>query len=546
MIKKICKKLRFVSAFIIAFVSADNYVAAQSCGPATSFNYIEINNIRARINNGGDMFYNLANLGPQFNVPKVTDPNRSKKHTIFSSSLWIGAYSKGNLKTAAMTYRQEGVDFFAGPIDTINGSTTNTDCQKWDKIWRINRSTIDSFKAGLFTSTPLEIRDWPAHGDASKGHAKYLAPFIDVDKDGNYNPQAGDYPDIKGDQMLWWVFNDKGNIHTETGGAQLGIEVHASAYAYNQPLDTPLFHTIFVEYKIINRSIKDRLDSVYVGNFTDFDLGYAFDDYVGADSVLNAYYVYNGDADDEGVSGYGINPPSQAVILLNRKLSKFVYYNNTTNQNTGNPTIPEDYYNYLAGRWKDGKPLTYGGDGRTGSNIPADFMFPGNPTSTDPADWNERTAGIAPGDRRGLGTTGPLSFAPGSVETFTYAYVYTRNTESGSTGAINQMKKDLAHIRDFYAKDTLITNLITPASAANNNNITVFPNPAKEEVFIAATKNNIVSVRIINAIGQEAAYIRNQEAPVNSFSVKNFPAGFYTILVETTEGFTAKKLLIGR
>jgi hypothetical protein len=27
---------------------------------------------------------------------------------------------------------------------------------------------------------------------------------------------------IKGDQTLWWVFNDKGNIHTETGGDAIG------------------------------------------------------------------------------------------------------------------------------------------------------------------------------------------------------------------------------------------------------------------------------------------------------------------------------------
>lgn len=532
---RICTKLRIAVAIIITVAVGNNLLFAQGCGPATSFNYIDINNIRARINNGGDMFYNIVTLGAQFNVPKITDPATPKKHTIFSSSLWIGAYSKGNLKAAAMTYRQTGVDFFAGPIDTINGNTINTDCQKWDKIWRINRSTIDSFKAGLFTSIPTEILSWPAHGDASKGHAKYLAPFVDVDKNGIYDPQAGDYPEIKGDQMLWWIFNDKGNLHGETGAAPLGIEVHASAYSYIRTLETPLNNTVFVEYKIFNRSIKDKLDSVYIGNFTDFDLGYAFDDYVGSDSALNAFFVYNGDNMDEGPFGYGLNPPAQAVILLNRKLSKFVYYNNTTNENTGNPTKPEDYYNYMAGRWKDGMPLTYGGDGRIVTNPPADYMFPSDPTSNDTNDWNERIAGNMPGDRRGLGSTGPLSIEPGKMEKFTYAYVFTRD--------ISLLKQDLIKVKDFYNNE-IATSVNTPPIVAKIINI--YPNPANEEIFISSGNLSTTSIRLINTVGQEVLYIRNLKTGLNSFSIKELPIGFYTVLVETKEGITAKKLLISR
>ena len=40
---------------------------------------------------------------------------------------------------------------------------------------------------------------------------KDLAPFVDVDNDGNYNPLNGDYPKIKGNQSIWWVMNDNGN-----------------------------------------------------------------------------------------------------------------------------------------------------------------------------------------------------------------------------------------------------------------------------------------------------------------------------------------------
>ena len=37
-----------------------------------------------------------------------------------------------------------------------------------------------------------------------------LAPFVDQKGDGIYDPTEGDYPDIEGDQAIWWVMNDVG------------------------------------------------------------------------------------------------------------------------------------------------------------------------------------------------------------------------------------------------------------------------------------------------------------------------------------------------
>jgi hypothetical protein len=49
---------------------------------------------------------------------------------------------------------------------------------------------------------PKGIKNWPAHGDVSKGQAANLAPFIDVDNDGVYSPELGDYPSIPGTRCL--------------------------------------------------------------------------------------------------------------------------------------------------------------------------------------------------------------------------------------------------------------------------------------------------------------------------------------------------------
>ena len=41
---------------------------------------------------------------------------------------------------------------------------------------------------------------------------------------------ANDY--LFGDQSIWWVFNDAGNYHGETGGTAIGLEIQAQAFAY--------------------------------------------------------------------------------------------------------------------------------------------------------------------------------------------------------------------------------------------------------------------------------------------------------------------------
>ena len=34
--------------------------------------------------------------------------------------------------------------------------------------------------------------------------------------------------ELYGDQTLWWIFNDKGNIHTETESRSYWLEIHVA------------------------------------------------------------------------------------------------------------------------------------------------------------------------------------------------------------------------------------------------------------------------------------------------------------------------------
>ncbi len=459
------------------------------CSPAAGFEWLDINNVRARINTGGDMWWDLVGgTGAKYFVPKSGSAT-----SMFSAALWIGGLDINNqLKLAAHRYRQGattslsgGVDFWTGPL-TVDGTAAidEATCVEYDRHWKITREMVDEFLANTDPETgafipsddytiPKAILEWPAHGDISKKQSYYLAPFYDVDGDGEYNPYAGDYPYydidnslcgtktptmdesiegviwgsvladqvIKGDQTIWWVFNDKGNIHTETNGAAIGVEVRAQAFAF--ATNDEINNMTFYSYEIINRSTFE-LTNTYFSQWVDPDLGYARDDFVGCDVQRGLGYSYNGKAIDGSgePEAYGDQPPAIGVDFFqgpymdplpydrpkyrliigadgdtvfeqlcdesingvnfgdgipgNERfgMRRFLFHNNSWDD-LGDPHEAPEYYNILRGKWKKGEPMSYGGDafpGHPGVVGPdCDFMFPGD---TDPCNWG--TGGMPP------------------------------------------------------------------------------------------------------------------------------------------------------
>jgi len=313
---------------------------AAGCIPGANFKYLELNNVRTRINTGGDMWWDFENA--QYEIPKG-----SKKMSMFSAALWIGGIdANGQLKLAAHRYRQVGIDYWPGPLTTDGTASVPEEvCAAYDKLWYITRSQVDDFIAYWDDKAsypnykiPSAITEWPAHGDPSKGQSYYLAPFFDRDGDGDYDPENdGDYPYydisnelchtktstaegngilvdqvIKGDATLWWVFNDKGNIHTETSGQPIGLEIRAQAFAFST--NDEINDMTFYSYEIINRSTY-RLTNTYFSQWVDTDLGYANDDYVGCDVMRGLGYCYNGTTKDGNGQAwaYGEQPPAVGV-----------------------------------------------------------------------------------------------------------------------------------------------------------------------------------------------------------------------------------------
>ncbi len=424
------------------------------CNAATAQVDLNINNVRARVLTGGDVWWDPVSTQNHYEVPRVPPgSDEVSKSSLFAGALWIGGIDQfDQLKIAAQTYRQSGNDFWPGPLDS-NGEVEEAVCSQFDRFWEVKGTDVNTFigrveeakeAAGSnnisipLAQIPASILAWPGRNNPwfiqQNGFDlpanKNLAPFWD--NDGNpdeYDPTKGDYPVIDsevegvyGDQMIWWMFNDKGNVHTETNGEAIGLEVSALAFAF--ATNDEVNNMTFYKYNIDNKSTF-ATDSTFFGQWVDPDLGQFDDDFVGCVPEEALGIVYNGDAQD---GDYGQNPPMLGVdffrgpkrTFINNQgeevaeeigMSAFVFYNNDFTV-TGNPENASHFYGYMAGVWKDGQPFTCGGFARGGTEL-CDYMFPDDPTDSE--GWSECSENNTPADRRFIQSSGPFRLEPGAV-----------------------------------------------------------------------------------------------------------------------------------
>ncbi|MBK8968820.1 MAG: T9SS type A sorting domain-containing protein [Lewinellaceae bacterium] len=363
--------------------------------------------------------------------------------TILAYSPWIaGKDPGGNLRVAAADFISSSIpdDYRTGGVATLEN--------EFDRVWAINRAQLRAMREdfrldnSLDDPVPLDIITWPGKGNPNLKYNldfspvqtnpdHFPAPFVDVNNDGRYNVYDGDYPVLKGDQMVWWAFTDS-TKHGKTFTDPMLVDFQVAAYTYDCLPNPLLEKSLFVDYTLINRSGNTYAES-YLGFFTDPDLGCHFDDFIGSAPQADAWYVYNADADDDdscsGRSGFGTTIPVQTVQYLNHSLNQSMYYANPSVSNPPpgitDPKLAAEYYNYLRGYWRDGKPLTRGGTGYDpGSTDTVKFVFPDNPAN--PQGWTMCTGNLPYANRRVINTHGPFNF--GAADTFRLEVAFTRHS----------------------------------------------------------------------------------------------------------------------
>ncbi|MFT4662490.1 MAG: hypothetical protein ACI8XB_002780 [Patiriisocius sp.] len=509
---------------------------AENCFPPTAYIVMDLNNVRYGMESGGLLWYDQTDA--LYEVPKG-----SGLHSMFAGGLWMGGRTPdGQLKLAGITYRAGGTDFWTGPLSIDNtASALNILCQEFDRhfrsrlvdvqlhnLWfeRQECVAIGDCDESVLSEPPFEMgysmpdyfNDWPGNNFTPNFNFT-LAPFGErigsSGENGVYDPSEGDYPGydlagevdcrsrgpqdpipLFGDETIWWVFNDNGGIHTETGdGEPIGMEIQAQSFVYSTTDE--INNMSFYNYVLINRGVQ-TLENTFFGQYADSDVGFSEDDYVGCDVQRGLGYMYNGDDFDEtsgGQNGYGANAPAIGIdffegpyldpdginneissdpslwenenaipypglglgfanpllenpdqIIDNERfgMSKFVYYDRLRAFPQTDPQNAIQFYNYLTGLWQNGAPFTYGGTG-IGGTIGTDYVVPndtdplgyGTGGESQPA-WSEETDANNPGDRRFLQSAGPFTLEPGEFNNITVGVVWTQ-----AEGGVDELRNAL-------------------------------------------------------------------------------------------------------
>ena len=302
------------------------------------------------------------------------------------------------------------------------------------------------------------------------------APYYDVDGNGEYNPvldeegypkkpvydengnliDGGDYPGIgKADQVVWFVVNDlnAANVNALSASDPIGLEVQVTLWAYNQPSNT-LGQIVFKRFKIINKSGM-ILDSMFVAQWSDPDVGDYADDLVGCDTLLSLHFAYNGSPSDAEYSKVNLppaavgfdffqgplvpSPGDTGVFNLqyvpdhkNLGMTSFGYFSaggTWSDPPMGEVSFTLQWYNMLNGfaptdDLDNPTPWLIGSGPRT--DEPTKFPLYGDP-ATDPEGINSDIDGkgknMAPGDRRMFANSGPFTMQPGDEQEVVVAVI---------------------------------------------------------------------------------------------------------------------------
>ncbi len=156
--------------------------------------------------------------------------------TIRSSGLWLaGIDTSGNLHGAVQMYNENGKSDFDSGILNFDSEIF----EDVNLVWKVTKANIEAHLAdfndnGIVDNPLASIFGFPGRGNEFftdyypiflPVNALGIGPFLDLDNNGFYEPDEGEYPivQIRGcedesfiaDEMLWFSYHDL-KVHSES------------------------------------------------------------------------------------------------------------------------------------------------------------------------------------------------------------------------------------------------------------------------------------------------------------------------------------------
>ncbi len=522
---------------------------------------LDKNNVSLVATADGQLFNDSVDAG--YEIPKGSGIN-----AIYNHSFWFGGLdANGQLRLAAERYNENGQDdLFPGPYSSNDSYDDPYYLDEYiPAMWKVKLADIEAhineYSANGTVSNPHpSILNWPGNGDPAIGTASTLAPFVDINNDGLYDPYDGDYPEIKGCEALYIIMNDSKDTTGGTGTPSMNIEVHVMLYQYAST--DFLNNTTFMDVRVINRGTEDLYDAV-MASFADADLGNYADDYYGCDPVRNVFYTYNQDNLDEDFGfggqgqGYGQNPPAIGIMYLNMPMTHAGYFTLTSASSQADPSSANQYWNYMNGKWRFGDDWVFGGTGFAGSTgattIPTDFIFPGandpmliSTGGVDPGfEWSEETNNNPGGDRRMFGTCDLGTLPAGGEVEIHQAVVYGREKTQNNFQNVQVMLSVADLVQSFHDFGADVCNdPFASLNPAEEIEFSVYPNPS-EGIFTVKlpSLSTGLSVHVTDVYGKliHHSALNSLETEIN---LQDESAGLYFVTIVGDEVQSTVKLLI--
>ncbi|MCB0824524.1 MAG: T9SS type A sorting domain-containing protein, partial [Bacteroidales bacterium] len=209
----------------------------------------------------------------------------------------------------------------------------------------------------------------------------------------------------------------------------------------------------------------------------------------------------------------------------------------------------EDFYNLLSGKWEDGTPFLYGGNGSfsLGAVGPECKYF--YPRDSDPVNWGtgcvwpnagynqnglnwtEEEAGNQPNDKRGVSSVGPFDLPAGESFEFDFAYPWARAYDGDPWSSALLLKERAAYIREKFQNDPEFFSGVKDFKVPKSS-LTITPNPVSEMLRVTLPGETTGIITIFNSMGVPVLSISVNHQSVKNINVSALENGIYILILE--------------
>ena len=344
------------------------------------------------------------------------------------------------------------------------------------------------------------------------------------------------------------------------------MQVTLWAYNFEHVLNT----AIFKRYKLIYKGTADTpvgatIDSMYIAQWSDPDLGSFGDDYVGVDTLLSLGYVYNSSAVDNAFLLHGLVPPAAGYVFLqgpivespgdtatfdfglrpgykNLSMSSFAYFaagTAITDPPLGTYEGTTQWRNLHMGFTpQQGLPFFDPNDPVQVGCGP--FTLCGDPVTGE--GWIDSDSA----DRRMILNTGPFSMSLGDTQEVVIALVAAMGVDY--LNSVTELRLSVQQIRDdFITAIEFEENTELPNSFSLKQN---YPNPFNPVTTIEyeLLQSGPTQLTVFNLLGESVELLVSEEQSAGvhriEWDASNYASGIYFYRLQAGDFIQTRKMVL--